>query len=218
MATRRSPGNWVLAGVDLTVANGVDVNGNPVHIIQDNEWNGERLFQAAKFGTETQYQHLVFEEFARKVSPTIHLFGNTNIHLDPAIMSEFANAVYRFGHSMLDENVDRYRSTLTARRCSMRDGQPVLTADRPDRGLHQSARVRRVTAPPPPARSCTARSTRSATRSTSSSPARCATTCSACRSTWPRSTSRAAATPACRRSTWCATRSYSSDRQHHDTT
>ena len=33
------------------------------------QWNGERLFQAAKFGTEMQYQHLVFEEFARKVQP-----------------------------------------------------------------------------------------------------------------------------------------------------
>ena len=32
-------------------------------------WDGERVFQAAKFGTEMQYQHLVFEEFARKVQP-----------------------------------------------------------------------------------------------------------------------------------------------------
>ena len=30
---------------------------------------GERLFQAARFGTEMQYQHLVFEEFARKIQP-----------------------------------------------------------------------------------------------------------------------------------------------------
>ena len=37
-------------------------------------WDGERLFQAAKFGTEMQYQHLVFEEFARKVQPTINIF------------------------------------------------------------------------------------------------------------------------------------------------
>ncbi len=89
--------NWVLAGADLTDG-----------IIRDDEWNGERLFQVAKFGTETQYQHLVFEEFARKVAPTIHLFGNVDIHLDPAINAEFAHAVYRFGHSMLDENVNRY--------------------------------------------------------------------------------------------------------------
>ncbi len=37
-------------------------------------WNGERLFQAAKFGTEMQYQHLVFEEFARTVQPRVDLF------------------------------------------------------------------------------------------------------------------------------------------------
>jgi hypothetical protein len=87
---------WVVPGANL--ADG----------IQATEWNGARLFQAAKFGTETQYQHLVFEEFARKVAPTIHLFGNNDITLNPAITSEFANVVYRFGHSMLDENVNRY--------------------------------------------------------------------------------------------------------------
>jgi hypothetical protein len=37
-------------------------------------WNGERLFQAAKFGTEMQYQHLVFEEFARTIQPRVDLF------------------------------------------------------------------------------------------------------------------------------------------------
>src|SRR5207244_3319022 len=89
--------NWVLAGANL--ADG----------IQDNEWNGERLFQVAKFGTETQYQHLVFDEFARKIAPAIHLFSNVDIALDPAITAEFAHAVYRFGHSMLDVNVNRYQ-------------------------------------------------------------------------------------------------------------
>jgi VCBS repeat-containing protein len=91
------------------------------HVIAASEWNGERLFQAAKFGTETQYQHLVFEEFARKVAPTIHLFGNNDIHLDPSIMSEFANAVYRFGHSMLDENVPIFQLN--------NGGTPVIGAD-----------------------------------------------------------------------------------------
>ena len=37
-------------------------------------WDGERIFQAAKFGTEMQYQHLVFEEFARKIQPNINVF------------------------------------------------------------------------------------------------------------------------------------------------
>ncbi|MGI9407022.1 MAG: peroxidase family protein, partial [Hyphomicrobiaceae bacterium] len=69
-------------------------------------WDGERLFQAAKFGTEMQYQHLVFEEFGRKVQPLIDLFASYETSIDAAIVAEFAHTVYRFGHSMLTENVD----------------------------------------------------------------------------------------------------------------
>ncbi len=70
-------------------------------------WNGERIFQAAKFGTEMQYQHLVFEEFARKVQPLVNVFGPYNGEIDPSIVAEFAHVVYRFGHSMLNEDVAR---------------------------------------------------------------------------------------------------------------
>ena len=75
-------------------------------------WNGERLFQVAKFGTEMQYQHLVFEEFARTVQPLVNpFFAPTQVYdvnLDPSIVAEFAHTVYRFGHSMLTETVDRF--------------------------------------------------------------------------------------------------------------
>ena len=71
----------------------------------------ERLFQAARFVTEMEYQHLAFEEFIRKVQPMVNLFGEAGVgyHTDinPAIRAEFAHAVYRFGHSMLTESVDR---------------------------------------------------------------------------------------------------------------
>ncbi|WP_281705074.1 peroxidase family protein [Aeromonas taiwanensis] len=74
------------------------------------DWNGERLFQAAKFGTEMQYQHLVFEEFARTISPNIDVFipglQNYQTEIDPSIVAEFAHVVYRFGHSMLTEQID----------------------------------------------------------------------------------------------------------------
>ncbi|MFM2022476.1 MAG: hypothetical protein RJB02_2184, partial [Pseudomonadota bacterium] len=70
-------------------------------------WNGERLFQAARFSTEQVYQHLVFEEFVRLVSPNIDAFVFSNtVDIDPAITAEFAHAVYRFGHSQLNETVD----------------------------------------------------------------------------------------------------------------
>ena len=74
-------------------------------------WNGERLFQTAKFGTEMQYQHLVFEEFARTVQPLVDEFLaplGYDTTIDASIVAEFAHTVYRFGHSMLTETVDRF--------------------------------------------------------------------------------------------------------------
>lgn len=72
---------------------------------------GQKLFQAARFVTEMEYQHLVFEEFARKVQPMVNVFGEGGTGyrttIDPAIRAEFAHAVYRFGHSMLTDTVAR---------------------------------------------------------------------------------------------------------------
>ncbi|WP_158617366.1 peroxidase family protein [Falsigemmobacter faecalis] len=76
--------------------------------LADGSWDGERLFQAARFATEMQYQHLVFEEFARKVQPDIDIFViEPDVELNPGIFAEFAHVVYRFGHSMLTERIDR---------------------------------------------------------------------------------------------------------------
>jgi Ca2+-binding RTX toxin-like protein len=69
-------------------------------------WTGEDLFQAAKLVTEMEYQHLVFGEFARKLSPNINAFAAYDISIDASITAEFAHAVYRFGHSMLTEFID----------------------------------------------------------------------------------------------------------------
>ena len=71
------------------------------------EWNGERLFHASKLITEMEYQHLVFGEFARKVQPLIKPFVAYDPTIRPDISGEFAHAVYRYGHSQLNETVDR---------------------------------------------------------------------------------------------------------------
>ena len=72
---------------------------------------GKRVFQAARFVTEMEYQHLVFEEFGRTISPSINEFIGDGINFqtqtNPAITAEFAHAVYRFGHSMLTETISR---------------------------------------------------------------------------------------------------------------
>ncbi|MEQ1599794.1 MAG: peroxidase family protein [Methylotenera sp.] len=88
-------------------------------------WDGNRIFQAAKFGTEMQYQHLVFEDFARKIQPNIDFFvvpDGYHADINPSITAEFAHVVYRFGHSMLNEQIDRYDTTFTSDQISLIDG------------------------------------------------------------------------------------------------
>jgi Ca2+-binding RTX toxin-like protein len=78
------------------------------------QWDGERLFQAARFVNEMQYQHMVFEEFARRIQPNVDPFIFTNTaDIDGSILAEFAHTVYRFGHSMLTDTVDRLDNDLT---------------------------------------------------------------------------------------------------------
>ncbi|KQP33801.1 hypothetical protein ASF49_08010 [Methylobacterium sp. Leaf104] len=109
----------ILASGDLAFVNEwlrVDLTALPTTPAQVAalQWDGERLFQAAKFVTEMQYQHLVFEEFARTVQPNVDPFVFTNsADLNPAITAEFAHVVYRFGHSMLADTVDRIGFDMT---------------------------------------------------------------------------------------------------------
>src|SRR5262245_9426607 len=63
IANQDTPGyinDWLMT----PLTGGLGTNGLPPTAadIATLDWDGERLFQAAKFGTEMQYQHLVFEE------------------------------------------------------------------------------------------------------------------------------------------------------------
>jgi Animal haem peroxidase/RTX calcium-binding nonapeptide repeat (4 copies) len=105
----------------------VDVAAVPTTPAQINAlvWDGERLFQAAKFVTEMEYQHLVFEEFARKIQPNINVFlvpDGYDATINPTIVAEFAHVVYRFGHSMLTESIDRYDPAFNASHIGLIEG------------------------------------------------------------------------------------------------
>ncbi len=69
------------------------------------QWTGEMYFQATKMVNEMQYQHLVFEEFGRRMSPNIDAFAAYQVDINPNITLEFSQAVYRLGHSQLSDNV-----------------------------------------------------------------------------------------------------------------
>ena len=144
-----------------------------------------------------QYQHLVFEEFARTVQPQVDAFlapTGYDTTIDASIVAEFAHTVYRFGHSMLIETVDRFDPNFNPVNDDPQIGliaaflNPLAYADeRPDAGRgDRRHRARRD----PPGRQ---RDRRVRHRGVAQQSA------SACRSILPPSTSRAAATPAFRR-------------------
>ena len=93
-------------------------------------WDGERLFQGARMATEMQYQHLVFEEFGRKIQPNIDPFVfNSTPDINPAIFAEFAHVVYRFGHSMLTDNMPRLNGQGAEIPAMKADGTPLTAKE-----------------------------------------------------------------------------------------
>jgi hypothetical protein len=60
------------------------------------EWNSERLYQAARMVTEMEYQHMVYDEFIRRIAPSLPLFAAYDPTINASISQEFASAVYSF--------------------------------------------------------------------------------------------------------------------------
>ena len=101
---------------------------------------GEELFQQAKLFNEMIYQHLVFDQFVRKISPNIAGFAGVDPAIDARVTSEFANAVYRFGHSMLPEAVGM-RKYADATAISTTAGSNVITVTLANHGLRDGDKV-----------------------------------------------------------------------------
>ena len=101
--------NWTTPSfkvTDASLANQEEVRASirelPLH------WNGERIFQSARFVTEMEYNRVVFDEFGPTLAGLKDPFSGYHTNVDPSITAEFSQSVYRFGHSMLTETVPRY--------------------------------------------------------------------------------------------------------------
>jgi len=96
-------------------------SANPTYIAQwkvggvaANDWDGNKLFLAAQFVNAMEYQHLVFDQFIRLIEPDVAPTAGYNPTVNPDITDLFAHAVYRFGHSMLSDTIQRNRPANNA--------------------------------------------------------------------------------------------------------
>jgi hypothetical protein len=100
----------------------------------------EELFQQAKLFNEMTYQHLVFDQFVRKLSPNIAGFAGVDPLIDARVSAEFAHAVYRLGHSMLPEAVG-LRKITDASQIGTTGGSGQLNLTIANHGLNDGAEV-----------------------------------------------------------------------------
>jgi hypothetical protein len=107
--------NWATPGflvTDASLSNQEEVktliSGLDLH------WDGDRVFQNARFVNEMEYNRIVFDEFGPTLAGLKDPFEGYHTNVDPSITAEFSQSVYRFGHSMLVETVPRYDTDFNA--------------------------------------------------------------------------------------------------------
>ncbi|MEI6109085.1 MAG: peroxidase family protein, partial [Actinomycetes bacterium] len=109
-AVFHSEHNTVASDIENMLNAGVAAGLDPAFVAEwktGSSFNGNRIYQAARIVTENEYQHMVYDEFIRRIVPSLPTFAAYDPNANASISAEFASAVYRVGHSMLNETIAR---------------------------------------------------------------------------------------------------------------
>jgi peroxidase len=76
---------------------------------QHSSWTDEQLFQEARKLNIAEYQSIVYNEWIPAVlgSGALTAYSGYKAGVDPSIANEFSTVAFRFGHSMLDNGIER---------------------------------------------------------------------------------------------------------------
>jgi Ca2+-binding RTX toxin-like protein len=66
-------------------------------------WDGEKLFQAARLITESEYNHIAVDQYVGTLYGALPEFVSYSSDINMSVSLEFSQAVFRLGHSMLTE-------------------------------------------------------------------------------------------------------------------
>lgn len=68
-------------------------------------WDGEKLYQAARIITESEYNHIAIDQYVAGLYPMLPEFVSYSSDINMSVSLEFSQAVFRLGHSQLTETV-----------------------------------------------------------------------------------------------------------------
>ncbi len=69
-------------------------------------WDGEKLYQAARIITESEYNHIAIDQYVGTLYGALPEFVSYSSDINPGVSLEFSQAVFRLGHSMLTETFE----------------------------------------------------------------------------------------------------------------
>ncbi len=75
------------------------------------QWDGEKLFQAARLITESEYNHIAIDQFVGALYGALPEFVSYSSDINLGVSLEFSQAVFRLGHSMLNNQLSILDST-----------------------------------------------------------------------------------------------------------
>ena len=98
-------------------------------------WDQQKVFESAKIIVDGEYQRVVFDEFSAIMSNEIppqgrHGFSGYNPNINAGVSAEFAGAIFRVGHSQINETIPVVQADGTVKQVSLVDAflNPTLFA------------------------------------------------------------------------------------------
>jgi peroxidase len=73
------------------------------------DWSDEQLYQEARKSNIAQYQSIIYNEWIPAVlgANALPAYTGYNPKVNPSIANEFSTVAFRFGHSLLSDNIER---------------------------------------------------------------------------------------------------------------
>ncbi|WP_102225923.1 peroxidase family protein [Acidimangrovimonas sediminis] len=124
---------WLNTAITLAALDGLDTMADDevLALAQTFDWDGEKVYQAARVVVESEYNHIAIDQYMGTLYPALPEFVSYSTDIDLSISLEFAQAVFRLGHSQLRETVQ----IAVTDAHGIDPGEPGYTATYTENGL-----------------------------------------------------------------------------------